>query len=252
MFSIKNIERFIELRFDRGRLRRSFLYTPYKIFKSLRFIFDGRIYNLLSREVFVTRLSNPNVDCYSQWLSSFQMEPETLPKQFDESTVPWMYIKAVHFLEFYIHRNNCEIYFEYGSGGSAFFFSHLAAKVVSVEHDEQYYHYIKKLLAGVENIDLQLVVPEKDGSNYVQTIDQFADGSIDLIIIDGVFRNECLLKSCSKVSDNGLIVLDNSTRDDYATVVGKMKRDFESITVHGGTTYAQGEDATTIFWKKKR
>jgi hypothetical protein len=61
--------------------------------------------------------------------------------------------------------------------------------------------------AGIAHVTDYRVVDE---SSYVNQIDDIDDSSLDLVVVDGLFRAETLIRSISKVQCGGWIVFDNA------------------------------------------
>jgi hypothetical protein len=129
--------------------------------------------------------------------------------------------------------------FEYGSGGSTLWFAGFARMLVSVEHDAGWHARVTEELhkLGAEHCTFLLrppgpgapraILPAELGisyasltvpgdlEEYVRAIDSYPDESFDLVLIDGRARTACMAHAQSKVRRGGLIVLDDSDRDDY-------------------------------------
>jgi hypothetical protein len=97
--------------------------------------------------------------------------------------------------------------FEYGSGFSTLFYAPLVSEVYSLETRKEWYDLI--ISKNIPNIHIKLSHP----SSFVQDIEIFGQLKYDLIIIDSIRRIECLQIASNFISDNGLIVLDNSERE---------------------------------------
>ncbi|WP_166487257.1 hypothetical protein [Geodermatophilus obscurus] len=91
-----------------------------------------------------------------------------------------------------------------------------------VEHDREWYQTLSSLLP--EDVTLLLREPTRSGhmtseaapgsyfDDYVQTIADTADDSLDLVIIDGRARMACARASTTKVRRGGTLLLDDSDR----------------------------------------
>jgi len=157
--------------------------------------------------------------------------------------------------------------FEWGSGASTLWYAKRAAKVVSTEHNEEWYQRGKKALEqkGLKNTDL-LFVPPADASiawetewphyttlghppekpefyNYIRNIDTFPDGYFDCIAIDGRERVGCLVHALPKLSKTGFIILDDSHRPRY-------QKFFELLSDWKIEKYDFGLIQTTLFLRK--
>lgn len=169
---------------------------------------------------------------------------------------PWITFEACDFLIKNILKPNSKV-FEYGSGGSSFFFSKAASELVSVEHDIIWY---KKVINALEdkkiNINYILAEPEKlekpilnpDYSDpnqylsagslflnqysfekYASIIEQYAESYFDIVFIDGRARPSCISHSISKIKKGGVLILDNSDREYYVSHISKELQAFEII-----------------------
>lgn len=165
------------------------------------------------------------------------------PNAFALFNVPWFVFEATEWLDAFLKKDM--IVFEWGSGASTLYLATRVKKVVSVEHNNEWYKAISKRLAsaGPSNCEYILKSPRpvsgamRDSSankkmqggylsfspeyrnfsfeEYCQVIDSFPDKYFDLIIIDGRARNSCIFHAINKVKKSGVLLLDNSERKEY-------------------------------------
>ena len=132
--------------------------------------------------------------------------------------------------------------FEYGSGGSTFYFSQRVNHVVSIEHNPAWFKIMDGLIDrdSPQNIERFLHPPQPlDGPepayspesytsslkpfqgfsyrDYVKSIDAYPDHHFDLVLVDGRSRISCVKRAMNKIAKGGVLMLDNSERDSYAT-----------------------------------
>jgi predicted O-methyltransferase YrrM len=168
--------------------------------------------------------------------------------------IPWMPFAAIDWLRATLRREMSV--FEWGSGSSTLFLAPRVGRIVSVEHDPSWHTEVAAWLRehAIENCEQLLVAPDPlpEGSpqeyradaytsadeasrglsfeRYVRAIDGAADGSFDLVIVDGRARPSCVAHGMSKVRPGGHLVLDDSDRPDYAEAVERLsgwrRRDF--------------------------
>jgi predicted O-methyltransferase YrrM len=134
---------------------------------------------------------------------------------------PWIAQGAVRFLEEHLD-GSCEA-LEWGSGRSTLWFARRVNHLVSVEHDRRWYQNVRASLEKVKahNVDYQYiplnhpvgeptraVYPEQPA--YVRAAEKLADESLGLVIIDGHYRQACVLACLSKLKPGGLLVIDNT------------------------------------------
>lgn len=106
---------------------------------------------------------------------------------------------------------------EYGSGGSTVWLSARTARVHSVEHDRVWFERVQTMLAerGADPDAVQLLDAnsgqEPEVTPYVRAADRFADGELDVCIVDGPppQRLECALAAIPKLAAGGLLLVDD-------------------------------------------
>jgi hypothetical protein len=160
--------------------------------------------------------------------------------------------------------------FEFGSGGSTIFLASRIAEVVSVEHDPDWLRVVSgRLVAlGRTNVALGLYPPTKPqypaGSityessdvryrglsffNYASSIDAFGDGYFDLVLIDGRARPSCFLHAHRKIRVGGWLLLDNSERAGYKSILDAAAA-WQALHYHGPGPYVPQFWRTTILKK---
>lgn len=130
---------------------------------------------------------------------------------------------------FYKYLEKCNVYFEYGSGGSTY---QAALKeniqhIYSVESDLQWHNKLKNLLSDKTHIHFiyneMNTLPntwghpgpncsddkKKQYSNYLGMLNNQERDKIDFIFIDGRFRVSCCLKCFKYINDNTFIAFDD-------------------------------------------
>ncbi len=134
---------------------------------------------------------------------------------------PWLTPSAVSFL-----KNNILIKqtgFEWGSGRSTVWLAKRMKKLISVEHDLKWYNNISKKIkeqnvANIEYWHIPLDHAESEPTHplyektpkYVLAIDKISEGSLDIVIVDGHYRQACILAAIPKIKNNGLLLIDDS------------------------------------------
>ena len=175
--------------------------------------------------------------------------------------IPWMTFSTIEYLSHYLTQD-MEL-FEWGSGGSTLFFSQKVKKIISIEHDKEWYNYEINKLSNLKNLELYLIEPEQNGiyknkrkgyenlyfDSYVNFIDKY--DKFDVIIVDGRQRNECFKKALQHVKKDGIIVFDNFDRNYYYKSLKLIdKNEFEIINCRGFVPFGTMQSLTTIFRKK--
>lgn len=112
---------------------------------------------------------------------------------------------------------------EFGSGRSTLWLAKHVKHLISVEHDKEWYDRISKALKdnGIDNVTYYLreknvleTLPiewDEKGphSAYAKVLQDFADGSLDFVFVDGVYRSACALGAINKLRLGGFILIDN-------------------------------------------
>lgn len=201
-----------------------------------------------------------------EWVSSLFCGRNALDDQ-----TPWLPFKAREWLS--EHVSSDTTVFEYGSGGSTLFLARHAGKIISVEHDAAWFARVSLALAasGLSNYHHVLREPEPlvatqpDGpsfassrpefaehsfAQYVASIDAYADGSLDLVIVDGRARLACLDRALAKVRGGGYLLLDNSERQEYSRAPTALAR-FPRIDIEGLAPYRTYHWRTSV-WRIDR
>tara|TARA_B100000900_G_C20487850_1_gene678268 strand:+ start:280 stop:1092 length:813 start_codon:yes stop_codon:yes gene_type:complete len=265
----KTIEKIAQKYIERGNLRKSGFYFFWKFLKSIPMITNPKMINLYSRSLFRKTLSGDYDDIYSQWIQSFQGSPENnLSNLYLQDPLPWMYVKAIHYMEFFLKKRKDTVVIEYGGGTSTLWFSKFADTVVTIESDVKWAEELQKIikLKDINNVKLNCIPPTKimdnDDMNFLSYFKSYEGLSFknyctfdpleknqkaDIILIDGECRVQCLKKSINFIKKNGIIVFDNSSRERYKKSIDELKKKYLYHHFEGPTTYGQGYDSTTIF-----
>ena len=166
------------------------------------------------------------------------------PYTVDSEEIPWLNYGFINFLSERLKDDF--ILFEYGSGASTSYFSKKVQTVVSVEHDEQWFNLVK---ANLPNNVTLIFEPLNTNGTYCRLIHQF-NNKFDIVLIDGRDRVNCVKESISKLSERGILILDNSNRERYNEIFEWMNnKDFKQITFTGILPGGFKYDATTVFYK---
>jgi predicted O-methyltransferase YrrM len=113
-----------------------------------------------------------------------------------EFFTPLMHKTEYQFIEKYI--NETDIFLEWGSGNSTIYFSGLVKKLISIEHDVDYYNQINNTIKSfdIKNIDLYHI-PAIDGENRKEQLVNYINFPIKKklkftkVLIDGRGRKYC-------------------------------------------------------------
>lgn len=153
-----------------------------------------------------------------------------------DSTMPDIAEPALSWINENIHPT--EILFEWGSGGSTFWFADRVKRIYSAEHQPAFFRYVKEhyLYENYDNIHM-LFAPEdaqaypkfKDAydersyKRYSESILAYPSRSFDWIIINGKARHACLDLAFSAVRHGGVIVMNDTDKLEYGSAVNQHR-----------------------------
>jgi precorrin-6B methylase 2 len=171
---------------------------------------------------------------------------EGKPTNFNNEEIPWLNYGVINFLGERLKDDF--ILFEYGSGSSTMYFSKKVQTVISVEHNQLWFNKVNENLPN--NVTL-IFVPLDFNATYCKSIHQF-NHKFDIVLVDGRDRVNCVKQSIAKLSEKGIIILDNSTREKYKEIFEWMThRQFRHLTFTGIVAGGFKLEAATIFYKSE-
>lgn len=97
---------------------------------------------------------------------------------------------------------------EFGSGMSTAWFARRVRALHSIEHDPGWYEQVRPRVEGLPGVRYEL----RPLDRYPDLSDH-ADGSLELAVVDGVRRADCVAAVVPKLRAGGLLYLDNSDKD---------------------------------------
>jgi hypothetical protein len=127
---------------------------------------------------------------------------------------PWLTRAANDILESYLRPSDVGL--EFGSGRSTTWLSRRLGRLISVEHDPFWGQDVQRALRvrAITNVDYRLIAADKEEDGaidaaYVKVCDEFESRSLDFVLIDGIYRDYCVLKVIDKLRPCGILVIDN-------------------------------------------
>jgi len=155
-----------------------------------------------------------------------------------------MNFTIIKFLEDRLKSHN--VLFEFGSGASTLFYARLVKQVVSIEYDQSWFSLIKNRVP--ENATVLFREENYDGS-YCRSIKE-TDQLYDVVIVDGRDRVNCVIQSLDSLSDEGVVLLDDSQREQYQeALVYAKKGGFRELPLEGMKPTGVGFDRTSILYR---
>ncbi len=131
--------------------------------------------------------------------------------------LPWLTEQANSILDTYLKPTDRGL--EFGSGRSTAWLAERVEHVTSVEHNEEWFGIVEKMFdeRKIGNVDYQFC-PKVGGaedpseSKYVTILDKFEPGSLDFVLVDGIYRDHCASRALDKIRPGGMLILDNAER----------------------------------------
>ncbi len=175
------------------------------------------------------------------WFNAFDSKS---PVDSNNQPIPWVTYSFIDFIKERLKKQHT--IFEFGSGNSTFFYSKLAGIVVSVEHDKDWFEKINT--TKPENAELIYCELVRDGDYCRMPIK--LEEKFDIIIVDGRDRVNCCKQAVSALSENGVVVLDDSEREFYregiSFLVSKGFKELPFTGISPGLFYRK---STSVFYK---
>jgi hypothetical protein len=157
----------------------------------------------------------------------------------------WYTYAALAFLEERI-RPDMDV-FEYGAGNSTLWWGERARTVTSVESSRAWAEHLRPVLPA----NAELLVVEGDERRYAAAC-RVTGRRYDVVVVDGIARNACVAEAVGALSDDGVVVWDNTERGelyregfDVLEAAGFRRIDFGGI----GPLNGYGT-ITTVFYRR--
>lgn len=192
------------------------------------------------------------------WLSS-SIKKKCIDSE--SNPIPWWSYPAIKFIENRI-KPDMDV-FEFGAGYSTLWLSKKVRSVISVENNFEWYSLLKN--QQTDNVqfvysafdlnkeygEITFLPLSKTNNNYSNEIKQF-DKFYDIIIIDGVDRNNCIKESLNYLKDGGVIIVDNLELKELMQDAIELIYDsgFKLLDFWGLSAGIAHETGTGIFYKK--
>jgi len=161
--------------------------------------------------------------------------------------IPWLTYSFVYFIQ---ERLKPEMsILEFGSGNSTLYWSKRVKKVESIEHDPSWYEKVKSMnLPENVNVSLKKIGDNGDYNKFLKTQET---PNFSIILVDGVERVSCLKNNYTLLEDNGVMVLDNSEREEYLSGINFLiDKGFKKIDFWGLAPMVINHGCTSIFYKE--
>lgn len=164
-----------------------------------------------------------------------------LPLDTSGAAIPWFTYPAIGFLEKRI-RPEWRV-LEFGAGMGTIWWNRNANHILSLEHENDWFARISASTHG-----RVIKTGSSSADDYIAPA--LNNGTYDVIVVDGLFRERCLTEASKLLSKSGVIVLDDSERAEYQTAITSLLgRGFRAIEFHGPQPVSKQPGCTTIFYR---
>jgi hypothetical protein len=175
------------------------------------------------------------------WIKSFQSQAAV---DKDNNPLPWITYSCIQFISERLTKNISM--YEFGSGNSTSFFSKYVGSLTSVEHDKAWYEKVKKSIPP--NVSLSFIDLQYGGEYSLSALKSAK--KYNVIFVDGRDRVNCSINSFGALTADGVLVLDDSNRPQYAPALDFYKeKGFRRIDFWGTQPITFYNKRTSVFYR---
>jgi hypothetical protein len=177
------------------------------------------------------------------WIQSVEQQ---LPVDVNGNPIPWLTYSFIEFISRRIQSHHTV--FEYGCGNSTLYFSQRVKMITAAENDLAWYEKFNKMIPS--NVNLLYREQVYDGE-YCK-LAMRTGKKYDIIIVDGRNRVNCIKNIFPALKDDGVIILDDSERNEYQEGIKFLTRKkFKSIDFWGISPGLFYNKCTTVFYRER-
>ncbi|MCA0389103.1 MAG: class I SAM-dependent methyltransferase [Bacteroidetes bacterium] len=167
-----------------------------------------------------------------------------MPVDVNGEAIPWVTLSFYEFMKTRM-KKDFDV-FEFGSGNSSLWFSKVVNTVTAIEHDEAWF---KKMNLNLPK-NVKIILSKDDSAIYPGELLKY-DYKFDIITVDANHRNECLFVAPERLKEKGVIILDDSEREEYLPGINfLLGKGFRKIDFYGIASGFIHHKATTVFYKQ--
>ena len=158
--------------------------------------------------------------------------------------IPWCTYPFIKFIEPRLKKDF--VAFEFGCGNSTLWYSKKIKSIKSVEHNKEWYNKMCKQIPSNSIIVYKDL--NEDGEYAKEALN--SNAVYHIVIIDGEDRNNCLRHSLLKLTHDGIIIFDNTDREDYLPSYQLLETSgFKRIDFTGMAPIINFNSCTSIFYR---
>jgi hypothetical protein len=157
--------------------------------------------------------------------------------------IPWITYACLRFLESRLLPEMSV--FEFGSGSSTLWWAKRARRVVSCEHDLEWY---ERTRVGAPS-NVKLIHASREHQQYSREILRF-NNEFDVVVIDGRDRVQCARNCVPALTAGGVILWDNTDREYYRPGFNYLRAEgFRRVDFSGLGPMVAFECMTSLFYR---
>lgn len=120
-----------------------------------------------------------------------------------------------------------------------------AVEVQAVEHKKKWYLKVKDTLNNYSNASIMHV------DNKEEYVSQVHGDNIDVVIVDGIYRLECIRRSANSLSKRAAIVVDDSHRIEIKNAIrdASEKQGYKVVSIAGLKAKDTGVFETSVLYR---
>jgi hypothetical protein len=164
----------------------------------------------------------------------------------DGKPLPWYTYPSIEFLKYRTYTD--KLVLEFGGGQSTLWWAARARYVVTLEGDAEWYAKIKNKMP--QNVDLRHVSMQDRSTNIAEVKAALASKALaqyDIIVIDGLYREELADIACRFLAADGMIICDNS--EGYEIYEQFKERGLDRVDFYGNAPGVVLPHCTSIYFK---
>lgn len=171
----------------------------------------------------------------------FNTRATRLAKDAAGNPIPWFTYPAIRLLEERV-RPQWRV-LEFGAGMGTQWWCERVKEVVAVEHDSKWANHVSSQCRA-----RVLPAGHLSAADYIRP--SIGTGSYAVVIVDGLYRNECIELAPDMLDDSGIIVLDDAQRPEYGVGIDHLRSlGFRVLPLHGPQPVSKHPGCTAIFYR---
>ena len=179
---------------------------------------------------------------YLEQVGWFRTRAERVARDASGSPIPWFTYPAIAFLDDRVSTDWRVL--EFGAGMGTQWWCARAGAVTAVEHDPAWADEVARqcgarILRSGAAESREYVGPALDGTRY------------NIVVVDGIFRNECLNAAPDLLDTAGVIILDDAQREEYLEGKTALRnRGFRVVEFHGPQPVSKHAGCTAFYYRE--